>query len=57
MFLLYNLLLSILAPLWVPWMWLRARKRKEAPNWAERCGRYSMPVRKDSAAGTLPISW
>ena len=27
-------------------MW-RARKRAEAPNWAERFGRYSVPIRRD----------
>ncbi len=28
-------------------MWLRARKRKEQPNWGERQGNLQIPVRKD----------
>lgn len=40
MFILYNLLLTLLSPLWVPWMIYRSRKRKEAPNWTERSGNY-----------------
>lgn len=47
MFLLYNFLLTILAPFWVPWMWLRARRRGEAPNWKERTGDYALQTRKD----------
>ncbi|MEQ1822591.1 MAG: 3-deoxy-D-manno-octulosonic acid transferase [Fimbriimonadaceae bacterium] len=37
----YNLFTLFASPLWVPWMWWRARQRKEAPNWKERCGNYS----------------
>lgn len=40
MFLLYNVLVAVLAPLWLPWMWLRARRRADPPNWAERFGNY-----------------
>ncbi len=40
MFLAYNLLIVLLAPLWVPWMLLRARRRAKGPNWAERLGDY-----------------
>ncbi len=40
MFFLYNLVLTLLSPIWVPWMMLRARKRQEAPNWRERSGNY-----------------
>jgi 3-deoxy-D-manno-octulosonic-acid transferase len=40
MFFLYNLVLTLLAPIWVPWMMLRARRRNEAPNWRERSGNY-----------------
>jgi len=47
MFLLYNCLLTVLAPVWVVWMLLRARARKEAPNWAERQGQYALTPRKD----------
>ncbi len=41
MYLLYNLLITVLSPLWLPWMWLRSRARKEQPNWQERMGNYS----------------
>lgn len=37
-FWLYNVLLILLAPLWVPWMLWRAAKRKERPDWRQRCG-------------------
>lgn len=47
MFLLYNLALTLLAPLWAPWMFWRARRRKEAPNWRERMGEYGFERRKD----------
>jgi 3-deoxy-D-manno-octulosonic-acid transferase len=47
LFILYNLLLTILAPLWVPWMLLRSRSRDEAPNWNERTGNLSLEPRKD----------
>lgn len=47
MFILYNLLITILAPFWVPWMVIRARARKEQPNWAERQGSYALERHKD----------
>lgn len=40
--LLYNLLIIILAPIWVPWMIWRTRQRQEAPNWEERLGNYKI---------------
>ncbi len=40
MFLLYNILLTLLAPLWAPYVYLKARRRKEQPNWAERQGKF-----------------
>jgi 3-deoxy-D-manno-octulosonic-acid transferase len=40
MFLLYNLLLTLLAPLWAPWMWWRTARRRERPVWRERFGEY-----------------
>lgn len=43
MFLLYNVLLTLTSPIWGLWMWWRTRQRKEAPNWSERCGRYTIP--------------
>ncbi len=47
MFLLYNILLTILAPFWVPWMLLKSYRRKERPNWDERQGRFDLPARGD----------
>ena len=44
MFILYNFVLTILSPIWVPWMMWRARKRKEAPNWRQRSGNYTEVV-------------
>ncbi len=45
MFILYNLALTLLSPIWVPWMIWRTRKRQEAPNWKERSGNYSGVVK------------
>lgn len=42
MFLIYNLLLTVLSPIWVPWMLWRSSRRKEKPNWKERSGDYSI---------------
>lgn len=42
MFILYNILLTLLAPIWVPWMLLRARSRREQPNWKERQGEFEI---------------
>lgn len=47
MYWLYNILIVFLSPIWVPWMWLRVRKRQEQPNWQERQGNIEIPVRKD----------
>ena len=44
---LYNVVLTLTAPFWVPWMWWRANKREEKPNWKERTGEYDIPKRKD----------
>jgi len=44
---LYNLALTLAAPIWVPWMWWRANKRVEKPNWQERTGNYEIPRRAD----------
>lgn len=44
MFLLYNLVLTLLSPIWVPWMVWRTKKRREAPNWKERSGNYTDSV-------------
>ncbi|MCH8274031.1 MAG: 3-deoxy-D-manno-octulosonic acid transferase [Armatimonadetes bacterium] len=43
----YNLLLFLLAPAWVPWMIWRAKRRREQPVWAERLGRYAISPRED----------
>lgn len=45
MFIIYNLILTLLMPLWVPWMYFRSSRRAEAPNWRERSGNYE---------GTIP---
>ena len=45
MFILYNLALTLLSPIWVPWMIWRTRKRQEAPNWKERSGNYNGVVK------------
>lgn len=45
MFLLYNLVLTVLAPFWAPWMLWRASKRRESPNWKERQGDF--PIEPD----------
>jgi 3-deoxy-D-manno-octulosonic-acid transferase len=44
---LYNILILITSPVWAVWMWLRARRRKERPNWKERFGNIDIPIRKD----------
>lgn len=43
MFLVYNFLLTIFAPIWLPWMLWRSSRRREKPNWAERTGRPGLP--------------
>lgn len=51
MFLLYNLLIVLLSPIWVVWMIVRARRRDEAPKWAERMGNYNhIQIPKDKPA-------
>ena len=40
MLILYNLLLTLGAPIWVPWTILRARRRGSPVDWAQRQGRY-----------------
>ncbi len=54
MFILYNLLLTLTAPLWVPWMLWRAHKRGEKPNWRERQGDYRESIPKK---GERPRLW
>ena len=46
MYWIYNVLILLLAPIWAPWMWWRAHKRKEKPNWKERMGSIEIPPRK-----------
>lgn len=41
---LYNLLITLTAIGWVPWMLWRSRKRKEQPNWKERCGDFQIQI-------------
>lgn len=42
MFLVYNLLLTLFSPIWVPWMLWRTSRREKKPNWKERTGDYSI---------------
>lgn len=44
----YNILLTLTAPIWVPWMLWRAHRRKEPVNWKERTGTYKLSLDKDS---------
>lgn len=48
----YNILITLLAPIWVPLVWWKARKRKEAPNWKERCGEYALDLDRNR-----PVVW
>lgn len=41
--LLYSLLLTLLIPVWLPGHVKRTKRRAEAPNWAERWGKYDIP--------------
>lgn len=54
MWLIYNLLLTILAPIWAPWMLWRAWRRKEKPNWRERQGDYRESIPEK---GERPRLW
>jgi 3-deoxy-D-manno-octulosonic-acid transferase len=54
MYLLYNFALTLLSPIWVPWMIWRSRKRNEAPNWKERSGIYESVPPRDK---TKPRIW
>lgn len=45
---LYNLLIVLLSPIWVPWMLWRANKRKEKVDWKQRCGEYRLNLTKGS---------
>ncbi|HMS56384.1 MAG TPA: 3-deoxy-D-manno-octulosonic acid transferase [Fimbriimonadaceae bacterium] len=47
-FLLYNFLLTIFSPFWVPWMLWRAAQRKEKPNWKERQGFFQLTPNKSA---------
>jgi len=42
MFVLYNFLLTLLSPIWVPWMLWRTRRRKLQPDWKQRTGDYAI---------------
>lgn len=44
----YNILLTLLSPIWVPWMLVRSRRRKEQVNWKERAGEVSIQLRPGS---------
>lgn len=49
---LYNILITLFAPLWAPWVWIKARKRKESPNWKERFGEYELALDHEK-----PVVW
>ena len=42
-----TILITLLALIWAPWMWIRTRARKEQPNWKERTGDYELRPTKD----------
>lgn len=46
MVLLYNVLLFLLAPVWVTWMLWRTSKRQEKPDWNQRMGAYNHVPKK-----------
>jgi len=53
----YNVLLTLFMPIWVPWMIWRTKKRKEQPNWAERRGSYPFQLtRKDETIWVHAVS-
>ena len=39
---LYNILLTLLSLIWVPWMLYRSKKRKEGVDWGERTGKITI---------------
>jgi len=45
---LYNLLLTFLSPIWVPWMLWRSSRRREPVDWKQRSGEYQLSLRKGS---------
>ena len=47
MYWVYNVLITLLAPIWVPWMWMRANRRQEKIDWKERTGVYTFDVKPD----------
>jgi 3-deoxy-D-manno-octulosonic-acid transferase len=48
MFWLYNAILTLLCPLWVPWMLWRANKRAEKVDWGQRQGNLGLELRPGS---------
>jgi 3-deoxy-D-manno-octulosonic-acid transferase len=48
MFWVYNILLTLLSPIWVPWMLWRANKRAEKVDWQERQGNIKLDLRQGS---------
>ncbi len=49
---LYNILISLTAPIWAPMVWWRARRRRENPNWKERYGEYKLELDR-----SRPVLW
>jgi 3-deoxy-D-manno-octulosonic-acid transferase len=48
MFWVYNVLLTLLSPVWVPWMLWRAKRRAENVNWQERQGNIVLALKPGS---------
>lgn len=46
MFLLYNALILLTAPIWITALLLRSWRRREAPDWNERIGNYRFAMRQ-----------
>ncbi len=47
MFWIYNILLALFSPIWVPYLYFHSKKRKPAPLWKERMGNYGLSPNKN----------
>jgi len=43
----YNILITLLSPIWVPWMLLRAKRRAEPVDWKQRTGNYAISMDRE----------
>lgn len=48
----YNILITLLAPIWVPLVWHRSKRRNESPNWQERFGNFKIELDRKR-----PVVW